>query len=83
MSPRPKKVQAPFEPEHPTQPVAEAVAKVSHEVVVEEVVETRNGFTLFSKGEKFSVKNSRGQVIAPFTSKDEAEQLFRNMSRKF
>lgn len=48
-----------------------------------EDIETRNGFTLFRKGEGYSVKTHMGVVISSFTGKGEAEQLFRNMSRKF
>jgi hypothetical protein len=63
--------------------VAEAVGTVTHTHVTEEVLETRNGFTLCRKGEGFSVKNPLGEVIAPWGERAEAEQLFRNMSRKF
>lgn len=49
----------------------------------EEVLDRRLGFILFRKGKFYSVKNSQGVLIAPLTTREEAEQLFRGMSRKF
>jgi hypothetical protein len=66
----------------PEGPVAEALANVEVDTG-EETLETRNGFSLFRKGKGYSVKNPAGVAIAPLTSREEAEQLFRNMSRKF
>jgi hypothetical protein len=74
-----KLIKSEIQPEQPVAPIADSLANIE----IETELEKRNGFTLFRKGTAYSVKNPVGQVIAPFTGKDEAEQLFRNMSRKF
>lgn len=68
-------------PKPVSKPVRKPV-KVNADDDVEDI-ETRNNFTLFRKGEGYSVKTHMGVVISSFTGKAEAEQLFRNMSRKF
>lgn len=67
--------------ETPTETEAPQLAEEPVEET-EEVIETKNGFSLFRQGDKYTVK--QGNInIAPFMGKDEAEQLFRGMTRKF
>jgi len=64
--------------EAPTEEVAETTPAVE-----EEVLETKNGFTFFRRGDEYAVL--QGSIaIAPYTTdRGAAEQLFRGMTRKF
>lgn len=85
----------PTETETPVEETVETEVETPAEAPVEEAVEpeavdettenleTRGQFTLFRQGDKYSVKDNFGRVVAPLTSQAEAEQLFRGFTRKF